>query len=272
MKSLWRNSWLLIFIVFSCSRPRENCLDINATNYDVRGEVPCETCCTYPNLGVRFRAGYSGEPLVLNQFIYENSFGESYGVVSGKLLLSHIVLSGSAGTNFRLRDSIFLPLRDENSLFFKNDFLFISDLTERTYRLGVFPVANDFTRIGIHLGLRGEACNINPIETPASENIGRALRGLYEQEFDSYYSARFEILTDTMNTEMRTKVIYLPLCDMTSGAFFNIDRIGTPGFDLIIQLNMDVKKVLANIKLSELDSLNVISQWKNDLLSGLYIE
>ena len=261
-----------MMVIFSCSQPNDGCLDINATNYNVTAEVQCETCCTYPNLAIDFRAHFDGEPLSLNQFIYENEFGETYGIVSGRFMLSNFLLIDSEGKDFRIRDSVLLSTTESDSLFFRKDFVYISDLSNRIYNMGLFPVQNEYKNIGFNLGLSGDACTIDPIEVPQSENLSRALRGLYDTELKMYFSARIELLVDTSEAAMETKILYLPLCDIDMRYERETFLGGIAGFNLAIPLRLDLNEVLNNIELSPLDSVNVLPQWRSDFASGLYIE
>ncbi len=276
MRNLWRSSFLFIALIVSCSRPNENCLDINATNYDVTAEVQCETCCNYPNLTINFSAIFQGEPLSLNQFIYENDFGETYGIVSGRFILSNFLLIDSEGNDFRIRDSLLLSTTGSDSLYFRKDFVYISELANRTYTMGLFPVQNEYRKIGFNLGLSGDACSINLFEVPDNENLGRGLRGLFDPDTppDSlmYFSARIEVLVDTSEASMQTKILYLPLCDIDMRNELETFIGGTSGFDLAIPLRLDLNEVLKNIQFSTLDSLNILPEWREDFVSGLYIE
>jgi hypothetical protein len=254
MKNLFLASILMTFW-FSCSQPRSGCLNIEGVNYDVTAELDC--CCEFPVLSVNFIPLYDGSPLSLGGFSYANALGESYGILSGRMLFRNFLLQTEQGDWIGVQDSIGIPLEGLGQRFLKNDLVYIDRLTPRNFPLTTVPVNNFFTYASTALGMEGDFCSINPFELPANSVVGRAMNGLYEPELEEVFSVRLELLTDTLGGIETRKILYIPLCN-TPFAKRDLGAAGVPGFNFTLPLKIDFKILLEQIVLEELDSIAVL--------------
>ncbi len=68
--------FLLTIVMISCYEPVEDCLDINASNYNVNADNPCDDCCSYPTFIINF--SYTG---------ISSSLGDTLDLVNHRVVL-----------------------------------------------------------------------------------------------------------------------------------------------------------------------------------------
>jgi hypothetical protein len=258
MKNLYLAS-ISLFLWMACSQPRSGCLDIEGVNYDVTAELDC--CCEFPVLGVNFLPLYDGEPLALGGFSYANARGESYGILSGRMLFRNFLLQTEAGEWIEIRDSVGVPLEGLGQRFLKNDVVYIDRLTPRNFPLRTVPVNNFFAYASTALGMEGDFCRINPFGLPSNSTLGRAMNGLYEPELEEVFSVRLELLTDTLGGIDTRKIVYIPLCNAPF-AKKPLGQAGAPGFNFSLPLKIDFKILLDQLVLEELDTIVVLKDMR----------
>ncbi len=272
-----KSSYLLITFVLlatlstpSCNKPREGCLDLNGTNYDVLAEIDC--CCNYPNLSVTINSKYTDEIVEFNRFGYTNRLGQKYGVASGRLLVNNFFLVNDSGKVFEIEDSIELKTNEgRDSLYFKNDFINISTLSPRTYTSSKIPVDEYYSNIKFSLGFEGKYCEIDPLNLPSNSEVTRSLNSLYSEELDDFFSARIDLIVDSTENGMDIKTIFIPLCQIASKNF-TINKTGTPGFNFNIDIEINIKDWFNDIDINELDSLNILPELGNKFFSSIIVE
>lgn len=272
-----QSPFLLIAFLFlaisttpSCSKPREGCLDLNGTNYDVLAELDC--CCTYPNLAFTFSSKYSDDPVEFNEFGYTNNLGQKYGLSSGRMLLNNLFLTNDSGEVFEIEDTIELKTNEgRDSMFFKNDFININSLSPKSYILSEIPVDEFYTSLKFSLGFDGQYCDIAPLNLPQNTEITRSLNSLYAEEFDEFFSARIDLVVDSTENGLDIKTIFIPLCQ-TATEQYSLNKIGTPGFNLEIKMEIDIKEWFDDININTLDSLNIRPELSAKFFSSLKVE
>jgi hypothetical protein len=244
-------------------------LDIEGVNYDVTAEIDC--CCEYPVLGVEFLPLYNGNPLLLGGFEYTNDFGETYGIVSGRMLLRDFRLYTQEGASIEIKDSLSVPIEGGGQRMLKNDIVYVDRLSPRTYPLRAIPVNNFFDFASLSMGMDGEFCRINPFGLPSNSALGRAMNGLYEPKLEEVFSMRLELLTDTLGGIQTRKILYFPICQSPLPKR-ELGRAGLPGFNFTLPLKMDFKILLGEIHLSELDSIAVLENWESSLRQSIFFQ
>lgn len=60
--SVWHLAGVLLIMLSSgCNTRVEGCLDVNAKNFDLNGERPCNDCCTYPSMQLSLTQKWNDE-------------------------------------------------------------------------------------------------------------------------------------------------------------------------------------------------------------------
>lgn len=262
---------LAILIVTACNKPREGCLDVNGTNYDVLAEIDC--CCSYPNLSIVFNPKYDDENISFNNFGYINNSGQNYGLASGKLLINNFLLVNQEGRIFEIQDSVELKTDEGNdSLYFKNDFINIASLSPRSYTLSQIPVDEYYSTIQFSMGFAGGYCEIDPLNLPSNTELARSLNSLYSEALDNFFSARIDLVVDSTENGLDIKTIFIPLCQEDASDIFTINKTGTPGFNFTINIELNIREWFGDINLAELDSLNILPELSSRFFSSITVE
>ncbi len=142
---------ILSTLVWSCYEPIEDCLDINASNYNVNADNPCEDCCSFPTLRVDF--SYPG---------IATSLGDTLDLINHRVVLHDFsfflddMYLVSFGEEIKYNRTITIDGQE-----IENDFGFFNRSNfRRTFSDFVFSGETD--TLVFRLGLGNEISSINP--------------------------------------------------------------------------------------------------------------
>jgi hypothetical protein len=120
----------LVFLLAACYEPKEGCLDIEATNYDVSADDQCPKCCTYPKLSVQVLHYIVSpkKPDSLFAMRYATKYqglldsNEFFFLDRGRFFISNLKLVRQSGEEVGVRDSVLLPRTVGDSIRVENNF------------------------------------------------------------------------------------------------------------------------------------------------------
>ena len=157
-------SWLflpIILLLSACYEPKEGCLDIEATNYDVSADDMCPKCCTYPKLSVqvlhyvvspanpdsvftmKYATKYQGL-LDSNQFFFLDR---------GRFFISNVKLIRDSGEEVGVKDSVLLPRIFGDSILVENNFSKHDRDILQAASLGIVRTVGMFSGVKFTLGV-----------------------------------------------------------------------------------------------------------------------
>ncbi len=113
-----------------CYEPKEGCLDIDATTYDVSADDPCDDCCEYPVLSLlmQHHVVLATQPdtsfSMKYDSLYPSPFDPShyFSIDRGRFFISDLKLVRENGEEIGVLDSIWLPLTSGDSIFVEDNF------------------------------------------------------------------------------------------------------------------------------------------------------
>jgi hypothetical protein len=166
--------WALLLFVLTqnaCFDPRDGCLDIAATNFNVYADKNC--CCTFPNLTLTVDQVY--DTLLFRQdSLYAGTGGHLFRIKSVAFYLSDFELFKN-GTSFKMGDSLVLKTydaanNDTINQIFTDDFTLIRR-TPLNNEVASFREDGIFDAIKFRLGLNTGAEKIISALAPTSHPL-----------------------------------------------------------------------------------------------------
>ena len=92
-------------LMMHCNDPKEDCLDVNAKNYDVSADDPCEDCCQYPTFTVSYIHQMDSTVLHVDS-IYRNNLDQLFQVHDFSYFLTNFQFIGIHNTGTNIVDII----------------------------------------------------------------------------------------------------------------------------------------------------------------------
>ena len=253
---------LMAILLVGCYENEEGCQDIFADNFEGAADIPCEDCCTYPDLTLSIQH-------VLDTFVYSasrkvnNGLGDSFLIIQAGLLLQNVALAQDAGAlasttqrNFQLLDGSTLTATD--------DFV-LARTTTSTYTLGSHMGQGGVNSISLDFGLSAEQEQIDPTALPDAHPLSAESGFRYQ---GSYISGYADVLYDTIT--MDTVRYRLPA---QLGLTFQQDTAFDIGYgeNASLRLKIDYQKWMEGINfvLNGQDEAAVIQAIVNNLPNSI---
>ena len=184
-----------LLFLSACYQKREGCLDIRAVNYDVRADISCADCCTYPRLSIKLE-----HRAVLTDTILPFRYDSVYALASHpdvpfrfhrtRYYISEVRLEGSGNTGW-VNDSITLYLpqgTDTIPLRVVNDFVLGDRNFLQAVQLGSWMGEGSFDRLTFTLGLEDAVRVTDPDKAPAGHVLRAPDDGVNWDEDRGYIS------------------------------------------------------------------------------------
>ena len=117
-------------LLAGCYEPKNGCLDLEATNYDVGADDPCRDCCKYPKILLQVQHYVTPSSMPDTAFAmkyatkYQSPFdtNDFFFIDRGRFFISDLKLVRSTGEEIGLLDSVWLPTPTGDSIFVENNF------------------------------------------------------------------------------------------------------------------------------------------------------
>lgn len=198
---------LFALLVSACYERTEGCLDVRATNYNVRADDPCEDCCTFPTLSISVlhRIAAEGNPDSLVTFninrplALSNHPDELFQFTRIQLYLSNIEFLHQ-GRVFAITDTIRLWLAQGGGFQpadLTNDFQRIEP-SFSSATLGSLEYVGPVDLIRFTIGLAQPIAQLDQTRIPNNHPLAIAADSVnYEPDF-GLVSAQVALLRDTV--------------------------------------------------------------------------
>lgn len=254
--------FVLLLLATGCYERKEGCLDLNATNYDVGADDPCDDdCCTYPTLSLsllhRFALADIPDSLVtfnLNRLWALADAPENlFRITKAQLYLSQI--------EFLYQDEVFV-VSDTISLWLPegggfrqtlatDDFVRIEP-ANANFLVGNFNYVGPVDLIRFTIGLQAPVSQLDQTRIPNNHPLAITADSLNYDPDRGLFSAQVALLRDT-----------LPGADSISVRAFEPVTLGVPvdftiepGFNIVLQFRLRYHELFEGIDIRNTDLQN----------------
>jgi hypothetical protein len=156
--------WLFLLVLFlfvGCYEPKEGCLDLEATNYDVSADDPCPNCCKYPVLSLLFQhhIAPANQPDTSMTIFYNKKYqsvldtNHYFYFDRGRFFISDLKLVREDGLEIGVQDSFWLPLLGGDSVYLEDNYSKHDREIFAAANLGTVRTDGQFTGVKFLLGL-----------------------------------------------------------------------------------------------------------------------
>jgi hypothetical protein len=234
------------FLLPSCYEKKESCLDIRASNFDLEGDIPCEDCCEYPLLELKFlhrnvladtilTIGYSDST-------YFDGADNPFRIKNIKYYISNMRLVATDGTEAQVNEEIEINTPQNGLVTFKDDFLLVNGSLSSFLTAGSFSEIKTYNKIRFSLGLDNSLESVDPATLPDNHVLTvNQDSSMFDYQNGYYLLANIEIFKDTTAIDTIPRLLEI-------GAFvgpeeielsFPEDIILPEGFNFQITLQID---------------------------------
>ncbi|HMO37845.1 MAG TPA: hypothetical protein PKC76_08720 [Saprospiraceae bacterium] len=243
--------WLLTFA--ACYEPREGCLDLRATNFDVGADNPCpDDCCEYPllRLAMEHKMVYTDTSFNLNynDSTYTDGAGNPFRLADIQFYLSNLRLVRADGSEAAPTDSsevtIFNPdgLREPGQL--SNNFALLNRRIFTLATLGTLITEGRFTAVRFTLGVPEAAGRVVLNSLPTAHPLANPEMYLTPDSGYIFNRLRWFNGADTVAQALRIATpVHLREVELPLNA--NL----LEGFDIRLTLRCDYRRWFANVNL-----------------------
>lgn len=268
------SSALLCLVLFatlqSCESPERGCLDVEATNFDVSADKPCEDdCCKYPQLVLAVNQEFNGA-IWKQDTAYRNDLGKWFRIKSISYYLSDIKLTQN-GEAYTVSDSVQMRVFGANAGdtltdYFTDDYLLVRR-NQVDYTVGTFKTSGSFQQFSGRLGLSGSSNDIVPRYAPSGHPLAKQSDSLWLSRPESYVMMQI-ILTRDTNSTTTPDTLRFTEADLGSNAH-TILRTGNyeheTGFNFELILTADYYQLFKGVDFA----ISGISAWKTRIIANL---
>jgi len=200
---------LLILLFNACYNPREGCLDLRATNFEVDADRPCNRCCTYPQLLLVFEHKVqkdSAANLTYTTATYRDGAGNSFRIRDIQFYVSNARLVRADNSEVFPTDSLTVRIQppggtpqtatiaDNVALVNRNNF--------SPAEMGTFLTTGSFAKVRFTLGLQPVQNQVLPNSLPDSVvNHPLENTGMYINPDTGFVINRLQLFNDLNQTD-----------------------------------------------------------------------
>lgn len=225
--------FLLVLILASCYENEDGCLDIQATNYDVSADIPCDGCCKYPTLKLKLYQSNDTLSLKLGDTI-TNNLGHQVRLLKYVYFVSNVAVTIDE-KQYYVNDS--LAFWDgSDTTWVKNDIFRVRRSTP-TYTIGDFRTSGAITNISFDIGI--------PASVEGKEILTTTDNALYtdsdslRQSDYTYIIQRLQVATG--DNLQDTSIVDVPALFGPRSVSISIDTASIQGKDKVIDLKVDYR-------------------------------
>jgi hypothetical protein len=236
----------VLFTITSCYQKQEGCLDIRATNFDLDADIPCEDCCEYPDLRLKF-LHREVLPDTINNIGYADSVyfdgaANAFRINSLKYYVSNIRLLASDGSEAAVNETI--DIATPNGIItFIDDFLLVNGSLGSALTAGSFSTIKTFDKIRIFVGLDSDLQSVDPTTLPDDHVLAiNQDTSMYDIQNGMYFLGNHEIFRDTTAIDTVPRSVAIPMFYGPVELTLDFpEAVSLPeGFDMEITLQVNV--------------------------------
>ncbi len=220
MKLKLKNNFIFLLffslVLYGCYEPKEGCLDVRATNFDLDADNPCPDCCEYPV----FKLKTSHRYIVDDTTYYTVRFGDSiyldganhpFRLESVRYFLSGFELIKSSGEAVSIEDKIDIEVSDGSGSrmvrSFTDDFVLINAAHSSTITVGTFTQPGTYKGIRFLIGLDPVVDTAIPQYMPENHPLSNTADEMYDAVNGHYYASKIALFKDTVPSDTIPRII-----------------------------------------------------------------
>ena len=247
--------WTLYLLVFSfaCYEPKEDCLDVLATNFDVQADEPCPDCCQYPSLKLSI-AHKAGEEFLSFDSLYTTDSIHYFLIKDLRFYLSNLQLVPRTGESLGVTNLVEMSVKTPSG----NEIIEVEDnfqlVTRQSgnYTIGEILASGSFDQIQFFVGVPIEVNNADPLSLPDNHPLGPQTDTMHWNQDAGYIFNKITLQPDTSSNEL--KIIEI-------GSIPNLVSVQLPflqdikvGFDVSLSVEIDYLKWFKGIDFAASDA------------------
>jgi hypothetical protein len=236
---------LAVLVLSGCYEPKEGCLEVEATNFDVSADNPCDACCEFPKLilEVKHQVVLPTQPDTIFGFVYGKAYPAPFDtthffkISRSRFFISNVRLVDKDGNETGVTDTIELEIPAGVFRVVENNFAKIDRDIFQPRTLGVTPANGTFEQVRFVMGLENDFVQLHPASVPEGHPLSNKGDTLIYKAGLGYVSNllifRKDTLSDTSPLELRmTEPVQITLPLATT---FSTKK----GFDIKLTLSVD---------------------------------
>ena len=228
-----------LLLITSCYEPKEGCLDVDATNFDVAADIACpDNCCVYPLLKLSI-AHKAGDAFLSFDSIYTTNKTNRIRIKDVRFYMTQVHLISSSGASIGLRDSIELSVRNAgvDELITVEDNFKIISRESSSYTFGEIRASGELKEIQFLVGVPIEVNSANPLSVAEGHPLAIQTDTMHWDQNAGYIFNKISFQPDTSSSELKKIEI---------GSIANLVAVKLPitktirkGFDIKIAIEID---------------------------------
>jgi hypothetical protein len=258
-------SCILIFIygIFQtgCYEPTTDCLDIQATNFNVNADEACVDCCVFPTLGVQIQHLYQVNDstirnLSLVDSVYTDGGGNPFRFNQVLFYVSNFRLVRSDGSEVGVIDTIGFDTFDPNTgveerIVVEDNFLLGNPNVSSLLTVGNINESGNFIGVRFNIGLEGQTNQAIPSSLPVDHPLASQEPTMYFDSDQGYIFTRMELFRDTIATDTIPEVVRIGTAQNLKQIDLPIDFSISEGFDVRFELRLDYTRWFSGISVAD---------------------
>lgn len=257
-------------LLSGCYQPKEGCLDIDAVNYQVDADNPCDGCCKYPVLRVNFQ-----HKIVLPDTTENLAYGKPYSDGAGnrfylkriRFYLSDFRLLRADGEEVGVESEVELrivqPAGDTVREKVENNFALVNPGDFRQKSIGAFRSSGAFNRVRFTIGLSDKAQEALPTGLPADHPL--SVTDLYRESDHSRLYNRIELYRVPSPSDTLYQDLQLAGAENRRTVELPVSFFLDPGFNPKIVLRVDYLSWFQNVDLVRDSEAEILRKIVNKL-------
>ena len=263
-------NWIGILLLaaclgIACNARVDGCLDLEADNFDVTADNADPSLCIYPDLLLDVVYRY-GDTTFSRQRLYENAFGQTFGLPDVYVLFSQFAVTGVEYPRLTVADRTDWYLGsgpEPEEIRVIDDFTFVDQRNFR-FTLGEWRQSDYALSVDFSVGVPDTLVPTDPALIPDDNGMSDS-RAFYNEAVQTFSSARFVYVLDSLEAQPDT-------VHLTPGAFhftYPLEKELIRGGDDTIRVGIDFKVLFDDVDLMQ-DSATVVNQLANRLQSAIF--
>lgn len=142
--------------IISCYDHEEGCKDINASNFDVTVDEPCEDdCCNYPKVNLYISFVFDDSISIDTNNYFTNNFGDSLRFKFLRMYLSDFKLTNIDNEEFLLKQEITIGKNENETISYENVNFSSAKIKpeESKYTVGTLSKLSEYKKVKFKFGL-----------------------------------------------------------------------------------------------------------------------
>ncbi len=263
---------LIVFflvMLFACKEPVEGCLDVDAVNYNVLADDPCEDCCTYPVLEVQFNHQY--DTLLFSYDSIYNFAGSDAQFEKVVYYLSDFQLRSSTDS-FEVIDTRDLDLLSGGVLSVKDDFVLLSPGRSIRYDLGeTRGGAATYDVLSFNVGLTNDVAFTNAGTISDEDHpLAFGIDTLWTDP-EGYIFNQITLIPDTTDQD-QSRIINIRGNSALLRIELPYEQIVSPGTDITLPIRIDYQKWFSGIDFVGQSDIEIIEIIVNNTAEAFSID